>query len=272
MSEFVSKDKKLNALPFQKSDMEKKFYELINEKNLVVTKENTKSFVKTLSIQENMIYQPRAIVLVLNLKIIMQPKLNSLLKHGFGVLRGVFKDYQRKKSGFSANKPRRSVERSENIEYETPAVNELGDLIYKTTRYHKKIVVKTRTRPNSPFSYENIHQGKNQSFENLKKANNHAENLLKCVNFIIKKSLKNHFHHFKRLCTSKIYKNTNFAKVFENLCLKTIKNWFGSLKEYQNSLSRSSFLSKAPLIKVSSFLSEDSKIRSPSFIEKDKEL
>lgn len=205
--------------------------------------------VETVLVTEKKSYGPRPVLLCLTLRAIIGTKVNLLLKHGFSMV-------QLLGGPGSFNVPHLNRrEKSQDSTKDTPVSAELGELVHKTTKYHKRTVVRTRSRSNSPLP--SARPSVNPSPYAGK---------LKALSKIFQKYLNKRFLQFqvgghkgalKKICLQRI------LNILKQKMLKKGLRAFGSGKSDFCLLKN---------LNLASLSSENSKGKSQNFEEKDREI
>ena len=205
-----------------------------------------KTFIKrTISSEENETDTHNS-RLCLTLRFILEQKLESMYRFAFETLQFSTKNIELGKLNKITINRRRSKEILQETVHEVPVTSETGDLIQKTSKYHKKTIYKTRSRGNSPCNSERISLATNTERE--RSQGNDIKYLLNSVGKTFKKFLARRLTQFNQGSNTEFQKNENKKSTD-----------FRTLKRIQTAKSVSVF-------------SDDSRGKSPSFDEKDKEI
>ena len=219
--------------------------EVVRERYANPFQQTRKSVIKRTSSREEVETQQQTSRLCLVLRFILEQKLESLYIFAFEMLQNSTKDMEQGKSNKLFTNRRRSKEILRETVHEVPVTTEVGDLIQKTTKYHKKTIYKTRSRGNSPCNSERTSLApmpagrKSQGID--------TRHLLNSVGKTFKKFLAKRLTQFKLGGKTEVRQNRNSKS--PDFCL---------LKDIH-------------MAKSASVFSDDSRGRSPSFDEKDKE-
>ena len=251
---------------YSQSEIEKQVMDMMSE-NKKFSKDNAKSLIKNISLSTNMTFQPRNAILCLTLRLIYAGRFESYIRDAFAMMRGLFKDYLRIKNRISSEPRRGSREISQEMIYKTPTVREIGDLIQRSTKYHKKTVLKTRSRPISPFSIDKVNNNKITQENNSKFKARSLQNLGK----IFQKCLRKRWKQFKGSSFEENEKKNRLKRIYNLFNRKLMTNGLEPLKQNRDIIRRINFRRES-LIKTTSLKVDDSRARSPSFEERDKEI